>query len=175
MLWYFTCTRNRVPSAHMHSLYLSRPSSKYTSPTELGMRVALNMTDPLRTILFSCKENKQNASILTYFSDFVPNWETMHTSIPASWVILTVWVETFHTYSLELDASTHFELHSPAHDVDALVSTNDGLAIPFNVQVRCSTTGDLKSVTMHNICQRSSQHIQGSTEYLYSAIFSTMF
>lgn len=81
-----------------------------------------------------------------FFSNFVPNWET---SIPAS----RVQVAIFHTYSLELDASTHFELHSPAHDVDALVSTNDGLAIPFNVQVRCSTTGDLKSVKMHNICQ----------------------
>lgn len=56
MLWYFTCTRNRVPSAHMQSLYLSMPSSKYTSPAELGMRVALNMTDPLRTMLFSCEE-----------------------------------------------------------------------------------------------------------------------
>lgn len=59
MLGYFTCTRNSVPSAHMHSLYLSKPSSKYTSPAELGMRVALNMTDPLRTMLFSCKGTKQ--------------------------------------------------------------------------------------------------------------------
>ena len=49
-----------------------------------------------------------------------------------------------HTYSSELNASTHFELNSPAHDVDALVSTNDGLAVPFNVQVTCCTAGDLK-------------------------------
>lgn len=68
MLWYFTCTRNRVPSAHMQSLYLSRPSSKYTSPAELGMREALNMTDPFRTMLFSCKEKIHNSSILTYSS-----------------------------------------------------------------------------------------------------------
>lgn len=45
----------------MQSLYLSRPSSKYTSPAELGMRVALNMTDPFRTMLFSCKEEKPEA------------------------------------------------------------------------------------------------------------------
>lgn len=97
----------------------------------------------------------------------------MHTSIPAPWVTLTVQVAIFRTYSLELDASTHFELHSPAHDVDALVSTNDCLAIPFNVQVRCSTTGDLKSVNMHNICQHSSQHIKESAEYWDSANFSS--
>lgn len=59
MLGYFTCTRNSVPSAHMHSLYLSKPSSKYTSPAELGMRVALNMTEPLRTMLFSCGETRE--------------------------------------------------------------------------------------------------------------------
>lgn len=51
-------------------------------------------------------------------------------------VMLTGHVATLHTYSPEFDASTHFELYSPAHDVDALVSTNDGLAVPFNVQVR---------------------------------------
>lgn len=50
-------------------------------------------------------------------------------------VILTGHVATFHTYSPELDASAHFELYSPAHYVDALVSTNDGLAVTFNVQV----------------------------------------
>lgn len=68
MLGYFTCTRNRVPSAHMQSLYLSRPSSKYTSPAELGMRVALNMTDPLRTMLFSCKTKAHNPFVLMVLS-----------------------------------------------------------------------------------------------------------
>lgn len=53
---------------------------------------------------------------------------------------------TCHTYSPELDASTHFELYGPAHYVDALISTNDGLAVPFNVQVRCCTTGDLQAI-----------------------------
>lgn len=55
-------------------------------------------------------------------------------------------VVTCHTYSPELDASSHFELYSPAHYVDALVSTNDGLAVPFNVQVRRCTTGDLRTI-----------------------------
>ncbi len=50
----------------------------------------------------------------------------------------------FHTYSPELDASLHFELDSPAHDVDALVSTDDGLAVSFNVQVISCAAGDLK-------------------------------
>lgn len=49
-----------------------------------------------------------------------------------------------HTYSPEFDTSTHFELYSPTHDVDPLITTNDGLAVPFNVQVRCCTAGDLK-------------------------------
>lgn len=64
MLGNFTSTRNRVPSSHMQSLYLSRPSLNVRS-VELGMRVALNITDPLRTMLFSCKEeNIVRASIL---------------------------------------------------------------------------------------------------------------
>ena len=50
-----------------------------------------------------------------------------------------------HTYSPELDASTHFELYSPAHDIDTLITTNDGLTVPFDVQVRCCTASDLKS------------------------------
>lgn len=151
MLGYFTCTRNRVPSAHMQSLYLSRPSSKYTSPAELGMRVALNMTDPFRTMLFSCKEKSviyPNLHVNLYLlqlcscknlqnlyckriivGSFVKKWENMrHTS---SHINRTPAV--FHTYSPELDASSHFELYSSAHDVDALISTNDGLAISFNV------------------------------------------
>lgn len=41
-----------------------------------------------------------------------------------------------HTYSSELNVTTHFELYSPAHDVDPFVSTNYGLAVSFNVQVR---------------------------------------
>lgn len=53
-----------------------------------------------------------------------------------------------HTYSSELDASTHFELYSPAHDVDPLISTNDSLAVPFDVQVRRCTAGDLQSETI---------------------------
>lgn len=68
MLGYFTCTRNSVPSAHMHSLYLSKPSSKYTSPAELGIRVALNITDPLRTMLFSCKGTKQKPVRIMFVS-----------------------------------------------------------------------------------------------------------
>lgn len=52
-----------------------------------------------------------------------------------------------HTYSPELDASTHFKLYSSAHDVDSLVTTNDGLAVPFNIQVRCCTACDLKLET----------------------------
>lgn len=48
-----------------------------------------------------------------------------------------------HTYSPELDASTHFKLYGPAHDVDSLVTTNDGLAVPFNIQVRRRTACDL--------------------------------
>lgn len=75
-------------------------------------------------------------------------------------VILTGHVASFHTYSPELNASTHFELYSPAHDVDALVSTDDGLAVPFDVQVRCCTTGDLKVLTKHKICQHYKQRIQ---------------
>lgn len=56
MLWYLTCTRNRVPSAHIHSLYLSRPSLKYRSPPRevSGMRDGLNITEPFRIMLFSC-------------------------------------------------------------------------------------------------------------------------
>lgn len=49
----------------------------------------------------------------------------------------------FQTYRPELDAAAHSELHGPAHYVDALVSTNDGLAVPFNVQVIRCTAGDL--------------------------------
>lgn len=56
MLGYLTCTLKRVPSAHMQSLYLSRPSLKYSSPPweVLGMRDGLNITEPFRTMLFSC-------------------------------------------------------------------------------------------------------------------------
>lgn len=68
MLGYFTWTRNSVPSAHMHSLYLSKPSSKYTSPAELGIRVALNMTDPLRMMLFSCKGTTQKPVRIMFVS-----------------------------------------------------------------------------------------------------------
>lgn len=68
MLGYFTSTRNSVPSAHMHSLYLSKPSSKYTSPAELGIRVALNITDPLRMMLFSCKGTKQKPVRIMFVS-----------------------------------------------------------------------------------------------------------
>lgn len=75
-------------------------------------------------------------------------------------VTLTGHVATLHTYSPELDASAHFELYSPAHDVDALVSANDGLAVTFDVQIRRCTTGDLKSETKHEICQHYKQHIQ---------------
>lgn len=88
MFGYFTCTRKRVPSAHMQSLYLSMPSSKYTSPAELGMRVALNMTDPLRTMLFSCKEKIHNPSALNCIQQnlYLKTDERayMHFSTPAS-------------------------------------------------------------------------------------------
>lgn len=172
MLGYFTCTRNRVPSAHMQSLYLSIPSSKYTSPAELGIRVALNITDPLRMMLFSCKEKKTEAihahifisiSFKLYsckslknlylkrqnsgrFCTKVGKQALLNPSVTHQ-VVLRGQVVIFHTYSPELNASTHFELYSSAHYVDTLVSTNDGLAVPFNVQVRCCTTGDLKSQT----------------------------
>lgn len=68
MLGYFTWTRNSVPSAHMHSLYRSKPSSKYTSPAELGMRVALNMTEPLRMMLFSWIGTKQKPVSIVFVS-----------------------------------------------------------------------------------------------------------
>lgn len=48
------------------------------------------------------------------------------------------------THSPELDASTHFELHGAAHDVDALVPADDGFAVSFDVQVGRSVAGDLK-------------------------------
>lgn len=56
MLGYLTCTLNRVPSAHIHSLYLSKRSLRYGSPPKkvLGMRDGLNITEPFRTMLFSC-------------------------------------------------------------------------------------------------------------------------
>lgn len=126
MLEYFTCTRNSVPSAHMHSLYLSKPSSKYTSPAELGIRVALNITDPLRMMLFSCKGTKQKPARVT----FVPlaSHPPSHTK-----PFLLAREVKFLTYSPELDVSAHFELHSSAHYVDAFISTNDGFAVPFDV------------------------------------------
>lgn len=136
MLGYFTCTRNSVPSAHMHSLYLSKPSSKYTSPAELGMRVALNMTDPLRMMLFSCKGTEQRPVRITFVA--LASHPPSHTHKAS----FTGEVK-FLTYSPELDVSAHFKLHSSAHDVDAFISTNDGFAVPFYVQVICSTTCDL--------------------------------
>lgn len=50
----------------------------------------------------------------------------------------------FLTYSPELDVSTHFELHSSAHNVDAFVSTNDGFAVALNVEVGRSAACDLR-------------------------------
>lgn len=115
----------------MQSLYLSKPSSKYTSPAELGMRVVLNITDPLRMMLFSCKETNHKAIQPHSFAIFEK-------------VLITGEVK-FYTYSSEIDVSTHFKLYSLAHYVDTLISTNDGIAVTFNVQVRCRTTCDLKS------------------------------
>lgn len=61
----------------------------------------------------------------------------------------------FLTYSPELDVAAHFELHSSAHYVDAFISANDGFAVPFYVQVVCSTACDL--------------HLQKTTNMIYSA------
>lgn len=133
MLVNFTSTRNRVPSSHMQSLYLSRPSLKYTSPAELGMRVALNMTDPLRTMLFSCREENSRHPL----SSSCLGQLQKHT--------VTCWTTCFHTYSPELNVSTHFELYGPAHDVHPLITTNDSFAVALNVEVRCCTAGDLKT------------------------------
>lgn len=123
-----------MPSAHMHSLYLSRPSSKYTSPAELGIRVALNITDPLRMMLFSCKEAKQERECVCI---------SLLTPTDTHKALFTGGVK-FLTYSLELDVPSHLELHSPAHYVDAFVSTNDSFAVPFNVQVVRGAACDLR-------------------------------
>lgn len=130
------------------------------------MRVALNMTDPLRTMLFSCNDKIHNPSALNcvhqnlYFKRQKLGLGAFLSPSVTHQVILTEHVVSFHTYSPELDASTHFELYSPAHDVDTLVSTDDGLAVRFNVQVRCCTTGDLKSETKHENGRHYKQHIQ---------------
>lgn len=50
---------------------------------------------------------------------------------------------TFHTYSPELNASTHFELYSSSHDVHTLITTNYGLSVSFYVQVGVRTASDL--------------------------------
>lgn len=62
------------------------------------------------------------------------------------------WGETFilkkkksMTYGPQLDAPPHLELHGAAHDVDALVPSDDGLAVPFDVQVGRGAAGDLES------------------------------
>lgn len=49
------------------------------------------------------------------------------------------------THSSELDVPSHPELHCLAHDEDPLVATDDGLAVPFDGQVRGSVAGDLKA------------------------------
>lgn len=42
----------------------------------------------------------------------------------------------FHTYSSKLNVSTHFKLHSAAHDVHSLITANDGLSVSLDVQIR---------------------------------------
>lgn len=47
------------------------------------------------------------------------------------------------THSFELDITAHIELHRLAHDEDALVSANDGLAVTFDHEIGRCVAGDL--------------------------------
>lgn len=87
------------------------------------------------------------------------SWSILKIAQPHCWTVINRLFAAIHTYSPELDVSAHFELHSPAHDVDTLVSTNDGLAVTFNVQVRRCAAGDLTSQDTRGLL---SQHVQPS-------------
>lgn len=86
---------------------------------------------------------------IEHYAVFLQKEENIILKCPQSFIFIRFTQLTLiHTYSPELDASTHFELYSPAHDVDPLISTNDSLAVPFDVQVRGCTAGDLQSETI---------------------------
>lgn len=88
----------------------------------------------------------------------------------------------FLTYSPELDVSTHFELHRSAHYVHAFVSTNDGFAVPFNVQVSCSTTCDLqwqktlvKKCALYHIFHSTRSTVQAVRHFIHTLSVEAFF
>lgn len=98
-------------------------------------------------MLFSCTEPRKNRLIIIFYS--------LLTGLANSFAQLALKTKLFcsahRTHSPELNASTHFELHGAAHDVDALIPADDGLAVSFDVQVRRCAAGDLKERTVQKV------------------------
>lgn len=62
---------------------------------------------------------------------------------------------TLCTYGFQLNASTHVELHSFAHDVHSLISTNNSFTISFDSEVRWCITGDLPMECSESLCKQT--------------------